>query len=189
MTDWSASAKCWHLLHLSAWLEQLLLIAGRATTGCAAPSPTSPRFYGCERGLSIALLSLVLPTSGASQQAVPVVEVPLADAAVSVEFSDIGAVRELPGEWVLVTDRRERRLIVVNFALDSARAIGAQGKGPDEYGAVAQLIPLAADSTLLPDLPNRRWHLLVGPQIVATVPSDDPAVRATAGSILGAGTC
>jgi hypothetical protein len=102
------------------------------------------------------------------------------------EFTGITSVRELKDARVLVTDGREQRLLVVDARSSKAEEIGRKGAGPGEYQTVGRLFALGGDSTLLTDISLRRWLILEGARIVATLPPDQPAIRATQGAILGA---
>lgn len=102
------------------------------------------------------------------------------------EFTNVAAVRELADGRVLVTDNREQRLVVLDFAKATVAQVGRTGRGPNEYSMASSLFPLAGDSTLMPDVLGRRWLLLAGAAIVVTVPPDDPAVKATESRAIGA---
>lgn len=102
------------------------------------------------------------------------------------EFTNVGSVRELADGRVLVTDNREQRLVVLDFAKATVAQVGRTGRGPNEYSMASSLYPIAGDSTLMPDVFGRRWLLLDGATIVRTVPPDDPAVKATESFAFGA---
>jgi hypothetical protein len=95
----------------------------------------------------------------------------------SAEFSDITSIRELADGRVLITDRREGRLVVADFPQDQVTDIGRRGSGPGEYQALYRLLALRGDSTLIADIPAGRWLLLDGARVVATLPPDTPAIR------------
>lgn len=82
------------------------------------------------------------------------------------EFTAISAVRELADGRVLLVDEGDGQVFVVDFAQRRTVAIGARGSGPSEYLKPASLLPLAADSTILPDPPNDRWLVLHGSKVV-----------------------
>lgn len=114
------------------------------------------------------------------------VQLPQANAAHSAEFTSITSVRELRDGRVLVTDGRETRIRLLDFARDASQDVGRRGRGPGEYQLAGWLQALGGDSTLVSDLISRRWLLLAGDRIVATLPPDDPAVQVTRSLIFGA---
>lgn len=124
--------------------------------------------------LAIPVLALLLATVLPAQQAT--VSLPAANARLSAEFSDLTAMRELRDGRVLLYDRKEERLAVAEFATGSLRSIGRLGQGPGEFQSIAALLPLGGDSTLAADF-ARRWLILDGDRVVATLPPDTPAIR------------
>lgn len=108
------------------------------------------------------------------------------DAKLEIEFSSVRAIRELSDGRVLVTDQNDNRLVVVDFRTQSARAIGRPGAGPGEVRHFGRLYALGGDSTLLTDEPDgRRWLILAGDSIVATLPPDHPMIRMSSGAPRG----
>jgi hypothetical protein len=107
-------------------------------------------------------------------------QIPLRPVATShpEEFTSITSLREFSDGRVLVTDGREQRLLLLNFADGSAEVVGRRGGGPNEYGMIGLLHRLSGDSSIMSDLTQRRWLLFDGGRIVATIPNDNPAVRA-----------
>jgi len=85
-----------------------------------------------------------------------------------------------------VTDARETKLSVADFAKQTIARIGRAGQGPNEYSAIASLIALVNDSTLLPDVRGGRWLILHVAGIVAIAAPDSPPLRAGARNPLGA---
>lgn len=90
----------------------------------------------------------------------------------SVEpFSQISGLRALSDGSLLVSDGLEGRLLSVAADLSSARTLGREGAGPEEYRTPDMLFPLAADSTLMVDLGNGRMAVLSPDgSIVRTLP-------------------
>lgn len=103
---------------------------------------------------------------------------PPASALLSEAFSSIGSVRELTDGRVLITDSREGRIVAANLRTGAVEQVGRRGRGPNEYGTVGTLLPLAGDSSLMVDVMNRRWLLFSGPSIVVTLPPDTPIIKA-----------
>src|SRR5688500_2795541 len=103
---------------------------------------------------------------------------PPASALLSEAFSSIGSVRELTDGRVLITASREGRIVAANLRTGTVEQVGRRGRGPNEYGTVGALLPLAGDSSLMVDVMNRRWLLFSGPSIVVTLPPDTPIIKA-----------
>jgi hypothetical protein len=102
------------------------------------------------------------------------------------EFTRVASVRELSDGRVLVIDSRERALFVADLAAGTVRQLGRTGRGPLEYERPSRLIALGTDSTLLMDPANRRWLLLVGAQLVATLSPSDSVVERAGTAVVGA---
>lgn len=84
-------------------------------------------------------------------------------------FSRIVDARELADGRILVADRRERRLAVVSFTGEPARAI--QGVG---FGA---LVRMDGDSTALIEAGSGRWVMLKGAEVVSVMSPANATVR------------
>lgn len=102
------------------------------------------------------------------------------------EFTGITSLRELSDGRVIVTDGAEQRILVLDFANQTAKEIGREGQGPEEYGLVHFVYDIGADSSFMVDMPGMRFLLFNGDSIVETVPPDDPAAEASGGVITGA---
>lgn len=110
------------------------------------------------RGALSRLAAVVLATSGTlSAQTFP------------VEFTSVGAVRELSDGRTLITDPSEKRLLVLDWNSGRARDIGRPGDGPGEYRSLSQLVAIAADTTAVIDAVARRWILYAGDRMHASV--------------------
>jgi hypothetical protein len=77
-------------------------------------------------------------------------------------FSSISGIRELSDGRLMVSDRLEKAVRILDFASGTMREIGRVGSGPGEYQMPGSLLPLAADSTLLVDFGNMRLTV-IGP--------------------------
>lgn len=99
-------------------------------------------------------------------QANAVREVPLGkvDRVISQDFTQIRGLRELPDGRVLLSDRLDKGVVVVDFATNSIRVIGRTGRGPAEYKLPTTLTALPGDSTLLSDEGNSRIAI-IGPDL------------------------
>lgn len=126
------------------------------------------------RSLCCALFAPVL----AAQQ-LPAIRLASPDATHAHEFTSITSLRALSDGRVLVTDGREQRLLVLDFARDESREIGRRGRGPLEYTNVGFVHPIGGDSSIMVDLLARRWLLLHRDSIVQSLPPDHPALVAS----------
>ena len=132
-----------------------------------------------------ALAIVVSPSFGLAQAPKRVV-LPPHDARFEQPFGAIIGVRELSDGRIIVADREDLGLVVADFRSQATKQISRKGAGPNEYGAVARIFRIGGDSTLMPDLMQRRWLVLDGDRIVTTVPPDNATVRAMQGLFLGA---
>jgi hypothetical protein len=79
------------------------------------------------------------------------------EAAFPEPFTAIRGVREMPDGRALVSDLRDKLVMLVDFSSGSAERIGREGQGPQEYALPGTLFPLPRGETLLQDLGNRRF--------------------------------
>lgn len=91
---------------------------------------------------------------------VPTTELARPDATFSEPFSGITGLREMPDGRVMVADRIEAAVRLLDLQAGTAREIGREGQGPDEYRMPGRLFPLPGDSTLLVDFGNRRLTVI-----------------------------
>jgi hypothetical protein len=82
------------------------------------------------------------------------------DAAFGEPFTLVASVRELRDGRVLVLDRRDRIVLLVDFRSGKATAVGREGTGPGEYSQPGRLFPLPADTTAIYDGPARRFVII-----------------------------
>jgi hypothetical protein len=132
------------------------------------------------------LLAIVISPSLSVAQAPKRVTLPPHDARFDQPFGTVIGVRELGDGRIIVADRVDLGLVVADFKAQTTKQISRKGGGPGEYGMLARIWPLGGDSTLMPDLTQRRWLILDGDRVVTTVPPDNPTVKATQGLFLGA---
>ena len=102
-----------------------------------------------------------------------------ATATLTEDFTQVSGVRELADGRVIISDSREVRVVVADFATQRVELIGRKGMGPGEYSRPSSMYPMSGDSTLVYDGGAGRWLILSGARIVATLPPDDPAHTAT----------
>ena len=108
-----------------------------------------------------------------------------ADATLSHEFTRVESVRELLDGRLLVSDPRDRGLLIVDFRSGQVSDISRKGRGPGEYATANALWWMGGDSTLMADNGNRRWLLFHGDRVAVTVPADNPAVAAGGVAVSG----
>ena len=130
---------------------------------------------------------LFLP-SAALAQAIRITPLAPPSGRLDHEFTRVESVRELKDGRVIVSDPNDRGLVVIDFRNGSVVDVSHKGRGPGEYARAGTVYGLAADSSVMSDNANRRWLLLHGDRVVATIPPDDPAVLAAAGIVSGADT-
>jgi hypothetical protein len=126
------------------------------------------------RSLAIVTLAAVAARTFTGQEGGPR-PIPLAPATavIKAEFNALTAVRELNDGRILVVDAGgDKKLVVADWRTQAVVPIGREGSGPGEYGQPGALLPVSADSTLVPDPSNGRWLLLAGAAIVQTIPAD-----------------
>ena len=131
------------------------------------------------------LALLLLPAVAFAQRA-PAITLKQPDAKLPAEFTKIVSVRELSDGRILVSDQKEQRLVVADLRSGKVEPVGRLGGGPGEFRNAGRLIPLAGDSTLMVDWIARRWLVLDGARIAATVPPEAPAITATNAFLLSA---
>src|SRR5262245_40427303 len=108
------------------------------------------------------LALLLLLSSSLVAQQIKVVKLPSAVASLAQEFTGVTSVRELSDGRLLMTDPRDKGLVVADFRAGTVNAIGRKGQGPGEYMSPGPLFALPNDSTLMSDAASVRWLILVG---------------------------
>lgn len=99
-------------------------------------------------------------------QSVPERTLPAATLEFREAFTGIGSVRELSDGRVLVLDREDKMVNLVDLARSSSTPVGRQGGGPGEYKSPSRLIPLRGDTTVLVD-PGLQRSIVISPSGVA----------------------
>jgi len=82
------------------------------------------------------------------------------DAEYEEPFSSIAGVRELRDGRLVVADRIEKSIQLVDLAAGTATRIGAEGGGPNEYRMPFSAFALPGDSTLVFDAGNLRYVVI-----------------------------
>lgn len=111
------------------------------------------------RLLPFALGLLVgLPSASVSQD-VPTTS-PEPGAVFAEPFSRISGLREMPDGRLLIADRTEQLVAMLDFAHGTVEQMGREGEGPGEYQNPVGLFPLPGDATLLADMGNMRMTVI-----------------------------
>lgn len=106
-------------------------------------------------------LLLFLPVPGLSQSpAAPTTTLSHPDRVLAEPFSQISGARELRDGRLMVSDRIEDRVAVIDQATGRVVRVGAAGSGPAEYRRPGRLIPMLGDSVLLVDEGNERLQVI-----------------------------
>lgn len=131
------------------------------------------------RRLSIALAcSSALASPLAAQRgaaAVPTHALTRADARHAEPFTTVAGVRELADGRLVVVDRGEKSIQLLDLAAGSAVRVGHEGGGPNEYRQPNSAFPLPGDSTLVFDIGSMRY-VVVAPNgtVARTFSTMDP---------------
>jgi len=105
------------------------------------------------------LVGLACTASVASAQQKATLSKPTAETKES--FTNISSIRELPNGKVLLADRQDKVVQLIDLASGSVTKVGREGNGPGEYAMPLALAALPDGSTLVHDLLNRRF-LIIG---------------------------
>jgi len=105
-------------------------------------------------------ISVWFASVGRSQQPVPVsrLEKPLAE--FPEGFSSLNALRELPDGRVMVLERCESVVVLLDFAARRFTQVARTGAGPGEYVRAAALWALPGDSSAIYDRANLRFLVI-----------------------------
>lgn len=107
------------------------------------------------RGLPLAAFGVILSglsRTGAAQERVPARTLGAREAEGAETFSQVRGFRELSDGRVLITDQRERKIVMLDFDRSTATRVGREGPGPGEYQIATDLIGMPGDTTLLGDV-------------------------------------
>lgn len=125
------------------------------------PTARAPRFFA--RTVALAVLVLVAPLSNtlSSQSTPPLRRLTTPDLTYRIGFTAVSGLRELRDGRVLVADSRERTLQLIDLRTGASKAVGREGAGPREWGLPTRLYALPGDSTLMSDMMNARYLLIL----------------------------
>jgi hypothetical protein len=99
---------------------------------------------------------LLLSPIVAAQAQPPQRALPRAELEYPEPFSTLSDLRELRDGRVIVTDPREGTVQLVDLTTKRATPIGRRGSGPGEWGRPGILLAMPGDTTMMPDVMNRR---------------------------------
>jgi len=128
---------------------------------------------------ALLMLASCAPVVGMAQAtgAVPTRPIGKVDVEYREPFTTVTSIRELRDGRVIVADRREKTLQLIDLARGSALPIGRSGSGPGEWLNPGTLFALPSDTTMMPDLGNYR-SLFINPDgkpgKTAAIDADNP---------------
>jgi hypothetical protein len=97
---------------------------------------------------------------GAAVQGVPTITLSKPDATYGEPLSQVAGLRELSDGRIVIADRLEKTVSIVNLRTGAVTPIGREGQGPGEYQSPGAVFALPADTSLLVDIGNMRGLLL-----------------------------
>ena len=113
------------------------------------------------RVIFVAVLAVfAFADTSVAQEGIPQTKLTTAEVSLGEPFSSVAGLRELSDGRVLVSDRLEQALRVIDFASGGFEEIGHTGQGPGEYRMPGELLALPGDSTLLVDMGNMRMTMV-----------------------------
>ena len=127
---------------------------------------------------SVLLLATTLP----AQATPPLRRLSTPALTYSTGFTSVSGLRELRDGRVLVSDSREKTLQLVDLRTTAATAVGREGAGPREWGLPSRLYAMPGDSTLMSDMMNARYLIILPngqPGPTFTIADGSPASMAT----------
>ena len=116
---------------------------------------------GIIRRLAVYGAALAFGAAIAQAQSVPARALSQPDARYSEPFTNLVGIRELADGRLIVGDSHERTVQLIDLRAGSARVLGREGAGPQEYAIPSRLIPLGPDTTLLYDAGNDRYLVIL----------------------------
>ena len=134
--------------------------------------------------MRVVLLILTLVTRVLESQETTRLVLQGANATLDEEFTEITWVRELRDGRVLIGDRRDNRVVLVDLSRRTIVPVGRAGQGPGEYSRAQRIWSIGGDSSVMVD-GVQRWLMFEGARIVATLSQADAAVAATRQTVRG----
>lgn len=103
----------------------------------------------------------VLAASSLEAQSVPTRALTRPDARLDEPFTYVGAIRELRDGRVIVMDSRDKILQLADLRSGTVTQIGREGAGPGEYGMPRSVLPMPGDSSVVYDMLNSRFLVIL----------------------------
>ena len=110
--------------------------------------------------ISLTTLSAIAAAPLGAQRAPAVTTLSAPEVEFAEPFSNLSGLRELSDGRVVVSDRLEKAVRVLDLRRGTFHEIGRVGSGPGEFQMPGALLPLPADSTLLVDFGNMRLTVI-----------------------------
>ncbi len=111
----------------------------------------------CAGCLTLTVLASTLPAQGTP----PVRRLTTPDVTHETGFTSVSGLRELRDGRVLVSDSREKTLQLIELRTGASTAVGREGAGPREWGLPSRLYAMPGDSTLMSDMMNARYLIIL----------------------------
>lgn len=106
------------------------------------------------------LCSAVVPVAAGAQGGAATIALTRPEAEYAEPFTYVAGVRELRDGRVIVADRQEKTLQLLDLARGTATKLGREGGGPNEYAMPLGVFSLPGDSTVVFDGGNMRYLVL-----------------------------
>jgi hypothetical protein len=98
------------------------------------------------------LTLLAMSAPAAAQDRVPARALGPREAVATETFSQVRGFRELSDGRLIISDQRERKIMLLDLVKRTATPVGRPGPGPAEHQLATDLLPTASDTTLLIDV-------------------------------------
>jgi hypothetical protein len=108
-------------------------------------------------------------------QGVPTAKLTKPDATFPEPFSNVAGMHERSDGRLVISDRLERSVMLLDFETGEMTPIGREGQGPGEYVMPGPLFPYRGDSTLMVDFGAMRAVVLGGTRVGRTVSLATPS--------------
>ena len=148
----------------------------------AARGPsTTARLRFPRQFLGLLLLSLPVGVLPAQRSGVTERSLGRAEVEYAAPFTSVGGVRELTDGRVVLVDRGEKSIQLLDLATGRTTRIGHEGGGPNEFRQPMSVLPLPGDSSVVFDAGNLRYLVIAPNGTVArtfsTMRGEQPDMR------------
>jgi hypothetical protein len=151
-------------------------------------APSRSLFARWSRAFVWGIVAHTMPVRATAQDTRPTeCKLKPATGTLNEEFIAITSIRELHDGRILVTDRRDHRVVIADCRTQEVKQIGRPGAGPAEYPIAAPLRALGGDSSIMLDGTSRRWLLFDADRIVGIRTNREIEINTT-GLLLGGDT-